>query len=1330
MGFAPLPTHSPEKAPRALRARLNDCMLRDRARLSTRVGKLDGSTDARVQAQLVADIERSTHAADARRASLPSLSYPEELPICARRDDIAAAIRQHQVVIVCGETGSGKTTQLPKICLELGRGIFGTIGHTQPRRIAARSVASRIAQELRVPLGQQVGFQVRFNDKSGPQSLIKLMTDGILLAETQTDRLLRDYDTLIIDEAHERSLNIDFLLGYVHAMLPRRPDLKVIITSATIDAARFAQHFGSAPVIEVSGRLYPVEVRYRPMDEKGEEDLSDAIVGAVDELFRISSSGDALVFLPGEREIRETAEALRKHHPRGAEILPLFSRLSAAEQERVFAPGGARRIVLATNVAETSLTVPGVRYVVDSGLARLNRYSFRNKVEMLQVEKISRASANQRAGRCGRVASGVCIRLYAEEDFQQRQEFTEPEILRSSLASVILRMKALRLGEVEAFPFVDAPSPKAISDGYQLLGELGAVDARQALTPIGMQLAKLPIDPRMARMIVAARQTGCLREVLIIAAGLSLQDPRERPLDKQEAADRAHEKFSDERSDFSGMLKLWEWFDATLKHKKSNRKLRDECHENFLSQLRLREWRDLYGQLHGMLSEMGWEDNLLRASAPGQESAPSTRESQESQESQKSKVRYEEIHRSLLAGLLGNIGFKSEEAGVYLGARAIKFAISPASVLKKKTPRWIMAAELTETSRLYARGVAIIEPEWIESLAGDLVKRSYLDPHWSDERGAVIASEQVSLYGLIIVPRRKVQYAPINPAEARDIFIQSALVAGTLRSAWSFLADNQRLIHAVMELEHKSRRHDVLVDDETMAQFYDERVAPGICDTRAFEAWRKETEKATPRLLHVSREYLMRHAAEHITADLYPDHIEINGQRFELNYRFEPSHVLDGVTMRVPLALLNQIDEKRCEWLVPGLLRDKITHLIKALPKGLRKHFVPVPQSVTAAMEALGAPESDLFVALSQALHRKIGVAVPVEAWSSAELPPFLRMNFSVLDTEGKEQASGRDLAELRKLLGVAARRVFSENISSGLERKGLTKWDIDELPEQVQFVRAGHTIVGYPALVDEGDSVAVAVIDTEIEARNAMRKGLVRLFQLAAPDQIKLLARSLPGFSALALHYLVWAEDVGKQDKIKLSERLRDELVSGICQRAFFIEAEPVRDKVEFQQRVARARARLTDVANELCREVAEILVVYQLVKAALVEPRNAQWPRALTDIRHHLRDLLPPAFISLTPFEHLRHFSRYLRAVEGRLSKLASNPERDADWMQQIARLQAAWSERTETDRARGIDDPRVAAFHWMLEELRVSLWAQQLKTPYPVSFKRLERYWSELR
>ena len=1293
-------------------------MLADRGRLGARLSRLRGQRGdlppdelAAIDAAIAASAQRLA----ARRGRVPRVVYPEELPVSERRDEIARAVANHQITIVCGETGSGKTTQLPKICLELGRGVAGMIGHTQPRRLAARTVATRIAQELASPLGDVVGYKVRFNEVTGGEPLVKLMTDGILLAETVSDHSLRAYDTLIVDEAHERSLNIDFLLGYLRQLLPKRPDLKVIITSATIDAERFSRHFLDAPVVEVSGRLYPVEVRHHPLseDEEGNApDLAEAIGEVLDGLYRSDGPGDALVFLPGEREIRETAEYLRKHPvgrsrigQAGVDILPLFARLSAAEQDQVFKPGSGHRVVLATNVAETSLTVPRIRYVIDPGEARINRYSYRNKVEMLQVEPISRASANQRAGRCGRVMSGVCVRLYSREDFEARPEYTDPEILRSSLASVILRMKSLKLPEPDAFPFVDPPLPKAVSDGYQLLAELGAVDDRRNLTQVGAQLARLPIDPRIARMIVEGRRQNCLREILIIAAALSVQDPRDRPLDKQDAADAAHAKFVDERSDFLSFLKIWDLYDDLLKHKKSTRRLQADCREHFLSWLRLREWRDLHGQLHALVAEMGWREN----DKPGG---------------------YGEIHKALLSGLLGNIGTKGEEGGEYLGARGIRFHIFPGSALRRKQPRWVMAAELTETTRLFARCVAGIEPDWIEQMAPHIAHKHHFDPHWEKSSGQVVASERVTVYGLTVVGRRRVSYGPIDPVESRRIFIRSALVDGDVNLDAPFLRANRALVREVETLEHKSRRHDVLVDPEVMAGFYDGVLPADVHNLAAFQRWRAEAERANPRLLFIARDQLMRHAAQDITQERFPDTLEMNGVKYALRYRFEPGHALDGVTLQVPLHLLNQVDERRCEWLVPGLLRDKVTYLLKGLPKGLRKHFVPVPQAVTELLGTLQPDETPLCDALSAAIRTHQGVEVEREAWDEPDIPAHLRMNYRVLDEQGAELACGRDLPALRLQLGVKARRQFTENARGAFERSGMTRWDFGELPEQVEFTRAGQKLVGYPAVVDEGTSVSLVLLDTEAEAEAATRRGLRRLFQLSAVENVRYVSRNLPGLQEMALRYAVVAELEGKaHDKALAKDRLQEELVAAICDRAFFVEDEPVRNAAAFEVRLVKARTRLAEVAQEVCRLVADILGKLYQIRPRMQQPGAQAWTRLMNDIRAQLRALLPPRFIETVPFARLKHYPRYLEAVTYRLDRFASNPARDAQWQDTLAQWSRQWNQRLEADRARGVRNPRMEEFRWMLEELRVSLWAQQLKTPYPVSFKRLEKAWSEI-
>ena len=1239
-----------------------------------------------------------------RLRNLPQPTYPDELPVVARRADIARAIRENQVVIICGETGSGKTTQLPKICLELQRGVKGLIGHTQPRRIAARTVATRIAQELKSPLGQAVGYKVRFSDKVSPNTYIKLMTDGILLAETQGDPLLKRYDTIIIDEAHERSLNIDFLLGYLKRLLPRRPDLKVIVTSATIDAERFSKHFNGAPVIEVSGRMFPVEVRYRPFKtkdktkEKGalqeDEDIEAAILDAVDDLARDRTGGDILVFLPGEREIRETAEALRKHHPAGAEILPLFARLSHEEQDRVFKPHSGQRIVLATNVAETSLTVPGIRYVIDPGLSRVNRYSYRNKVELLQIEKISRASANQRSGRCGRVAAGVCIRLYDAEDFAARDEFTDPEILRTSLAAVILRMKSLKIGDVEDFPFLEPPPPRMIADGYQLLAELGAVDDENQLTQIGWQLAKFPIDPRISRMIIAAKQENCLREVLIIASALSVQDPRDRPFDRAEAADRAHQPFQDERSDFMAYLKIWQFFDEAIKHKKSNRKLIDQCQASFLSHRRMREWRDIHGQLAAVTGEMGLRENEIPAT-------------------------FEQIHRALLAGLLGNLGFKNDE-GDYLGARGIKFTIFPGSVLRKAQPKWVMAAELVETQRLYARCVAKIDPDWIERIAGDIVKRHHFDPHWEKDRAMVTAYERVTLYGLTIVPKRSVHYGPINPREAREIFIRRALVEGDYQTSAKFFVQNQIVIKEVQALEHNARKHDVLVDEHAMFAFYDALVPPDIHNGAAFEAWRTDAEKDNPRLLYLTRDYLMRHSAMDITEEQFPETLLVGEAPYKLRYRFEPAHPLDGVTVTVPLHLLNTLGETPFDWLAPGMIRDKVGAYLKALPKTLRRNLFPLPEQVTAFLSACDA-RKPFTTALADFVRQRVGQPVAPDVWDNAEIPAHLKMNFRVIDDAGRELANGRDLAALKTQLGQAAQLTFG-TIETGIERDNLKVWDCGDLPEQISFTRAGRKLTGYPALVDERDSVAIRLFDVKQAADAAMRLGVTRLMRLALKEQMKQLEKNLRGFeqAAMQLRGVAGVDD------------LREDVIAAITDRAFIGDDTLPRSQKDYETQLKRARTRLPAVSEGACRLLAAIGAEYHQVSLALGAGNAArgELSRPAADIRAQLSRLIFKGFFAATPWEQLSQLPRYLQAMQKRLEKYSRDRERDGKHAASISGWWKKYEELLARQTQAGAVDPRLHEVRWHIEELRVSLFAQELKTPYPISYKRLEKFWSAIK
>ncbi|HEY0563625.1 MAG TPA: ATP-dependent RNA helicase HrpA [Methylophilus sp.] len=1311
----------------------------------------------RLQAEIAQKLRTSQAKYQQRLTNLPKPEYPAELPVSGKKDEIAAAIASNQVVIICGETGSGKTTQIPKICLELGRGVSGLIGHTQPRRIAARSVASRIAQELNSPLGQVVGYKVRFNDKLSEGSYVKLMTDGILLAETQGDKFLNAYDTIIIDEAHERSLNIDFLLGYLKQLLPKRPDLKVIVTSATIDADRFSNHFNGAPVIEVSGRTYPVEIRYRPLGKSGfrakeiaeadnaqfdldddtvfgiarkaktearwleeddeEEAIEEAILDAADDLLR-QGDGDILVFLPGEREIRDTADHLRKYQGRSAklkhiEVLPLFARLSIEDQQKIFKTHSTRRIVLATNVAETSLTVPGIKYVIDAGLARVNRYSARAKVEQLQIEKISQAAAKQRAGRCGRVSNGICVRLYAEDDFNARPAFTEPEILRSSLASVILRMAALRLGDVTQFPFIEAPSSRLIADGYLLLQELGAVDANRHITETGLQLAKLPLDPRVGRMILAAKREGCLQEMLIIASVLSIQDPRERPMDKREAADNAHAKFAGEHSDFMSYLKIWEWFDGALKQKKSNKDLLNQCHANFLSFLRLKEWRELHGQLLDIVEEMD-EKSVSARQAPavrlGNGVADKSAVMSEAQ-------KYEQIHKALLAGLLGNIGFKDGESESYAGARGIRFHIAPGSTLKKTRPKWVIAAELVDTTKLYARCVAKIEPDWIEPLAKGLTQSHYADPRWDRKLAQVVAWERVSLYGLTIIPKRRVHYGPIDPQQSREIFIREALANMEFDTRASFFEANRRMIADIEELEHKARRQDVLVDEHQLFAFYDAIIPQGIINGAGFEKWRETAEQTTPKLLHLTRDALMRHGAASITEAQFPETLEIDGAMLNLKYRFEPGHALDGVTANVPLALLNQLNAERAEWLVPGMVREKITALIKSLPKTLRRVCVPVPDFVTGFLEQHPASGA-LLPQLADYIQRKTTLKLSPADFDVSSLPLHVLMNFSVTDEKGRELGMGRDWNALKKQLGSAAQLTFRSS-SPSIEKTGLKQWDFGDLPETLTFTKEGHQLTGYPALEDNVDSVAVKLFDTAREAEQNHRLGVCRLMRFELKEQMKQLEKGLPQFNqyALLLRNVVSPDD------------LREDLLATIADRAFIGEDDLPRNSDAFMKLKQRARARLPAVTEALVRQVQAIANEYQ----ALVN-QQAKMPATMNrlkrDCEQQIGLLVYKGCFTHTPWEQLQHIPRFLKALRLRIEKQPANPERDGKNAASVGLLWQRWQDKVNALHAAHQQIPQsLLDYRWLIEELRVSLFAQELRTPFPVSIKRLDKLWSEL-
>ncbi len=1331
--------------------------------------------------------------------ALPAIAFPESLPVSARRHEIARALASHQVVIVCGETGSGKTTQLPKLALALGRGRLNggrLIGHTQPRRIAASSVAKRIAQELNSPLGEIVGYKVRFQDRLTPGASVKLMTDGILLAETQSDPLLRAYDTLIIDEAHERSLNIDFLLGYLRQLLPRRPELKVIVTSATIDADRFAQHFagahGPAPVIQVSGRMFPVEQRWRPFEEKRDYDLNNAIADAVDELWRDGGGGgDILVFLPGEREIREAADHLRKHLASAqaragpVEILPLFARLSQAEQDLVFDAGNGRRIVLATNVAETSLTVPGIRYVIDSGEARVKRYSYRNKVEQLQVEAISQAAANQRAGRCGRVANGICIRLYDETDFLARPRFADPEILRSSLAGVILRMKALGLGEVEAFPFLDPPPRRAIADGYALLGELNAVDDENALTAIGQTLSRLPLDPRVGRMILEARDRESLAEVLIIASALTAQDVRDRPLDAQQAADEKHRKFDDEKSEFMGYLKLWKWIEegrghataasppfparrgragegvphATASgtagaarrgrvgegvpqqspvsgtegptHKLSNRQQEQRLRDSFVSVRRVREWRDIHSQLHTVVAEHGWRLNTMAAT-------------------------YEQIHVALLAGLLGNIGLKSEEDEWYLGARGIRFWRHPGVHLSKKPGRWIVAGELIETTRLYGRGIAAIEPQWIPGVAGHLLKRQLLEPHWEKKAAEVVALERATLYGVVVYSNRRVNFGLVDLPAAREIFIREALVGDGWETKLPFLAHNRKLVRQVEELEHKSRRQDVLVDDELIHAFYDQQIPPDVCSGHGLERWYRDEAKRQPRLLHLSREELMRHEAAGITTASFPKLVRLGGLDCAVSYLHEPGDAKDGITVSVPIYALNQVSDERCEWLVPGLLKDRVLALVKTLHQRPRSRLVPLPDYAEAFVRETVFARGSLADALLADVRARTQIDVKRADFKLEQVPPHLFMNIQVVDEHGRQLGMGRNLAALKAELGDQARSSFQAlaglKLGAALaparaergapssasanaaarpaaqlpEDRGArsavpqapaaryTGWSFGNLPELMQIERGNQTLVGFPALIDCASHVEIEVFDEPDVAAAKHRGGLRRLVALQIRDALRYLEKNIPDLQKMTVAYMT----------LGTAEELRDQIIDVALDRAFLAEPLPA-DGASFQRRLDEGRGRLTLIANEIARAAAQVLTEHALALRKLKDARPTR--EVADDVQAQLARLCPKRFVAATPWVQLAHLPRYLKAITLRLDKLRTDPARDAQRLAELRPIEQRYL-RLVAER-KGAPDVRLEEFRWLLEELRVSLFAQELRTPQPVSVKRLEKAWQQL-
>lgn len=1372
---------------------LDECTLADAARLRKRLRSLTGGDrprrddrapgrdtrrpdrapsrpDPRALEQLRFDIDLARERLARRRERLPRPAYTLDLPILAKRDEILATIAAHQVVVLCGETGSGKSTQLPKFCLDLGRGLRGLIGHTQPRRIAARSIASRLCEELDVPLGQEVGFKVRFGDRTGENTYIKVMTDGILLAETQGDRLLEQYDTLIIDEAHERSLNIDFLLGYLRTLLPRRPDLKVIVTSATIDPDRFSKHFDNAPIIEVSGRTYPVEIRYRPLiaqddDHSGqptsftsdpgdaERDLETAVLDAVDEL-ATEGRGDVLVFLPGEREIREIAEALGKHHPPNTEILPLYARLSAEEQERVFKPHPHRRIVLATNVAETSLTVPGIRYVIDSGLARISRYSARTRVLGLPIEPISQASAAQRSGRCGRVAPGIAIRLYAEEDLTQRPEFTEPEILRTNLAGAILQMKALRLGEPDRFPFVEPPDSRRIKDGYDTLHELGAIDDAGQLTQIGQRLAHLPVDPRIGRMVLASADENCLPDLLIIAAALSIQDPRDRPLDKRDAADQAHQKLEDPASDFITFLNLWNTYHEQARHL-SRRKLLTWCRANYLSFNRMREWHETHQQLRSLITEMNLQRapsaaSSSRRNSPHSRNHPDTRTG--SQPSRNRRPHTDEptttpptpgspnqpdrdaIHRALLTGLLSTVGKKGENHE-YDAPRQSTFAIHPASALFKHSPNWLMAAEVVHTTRRYARIVAPVEPSWIERAAPHLIKRTYSEAHWDSRRQNVMAFEKVLLFGLEIVGGRAVSFGPIDPAASREIFIRHALVDGDLSPRPPVLQHNIDLEEEVRTLEAKARRRDLLADAAAKHVFYDARIPENVYNQSTFDRWRKQAEREDPDVLRMRVEDLLLSAADRPARSLYPDELDVDGTPLALKYRYDPGDKTDGVTLAIPLELVGKVSEQSTEWLVPGLLEEKVSTLVRALPKELRRILGPAPGFATEFIRAEHNRSDTLPEALSRFAERRFNARIAPAAWRFDALPDHLRMNYQILDKRGKPLKEGRRLPELKSTLRLSNYR-FLELGDARFATGGHRDWEFGDLPDHVEAQRAGVTVRAYPAVIDEGDAVAVRLCDTEHAAAVFMRAGLRRLYMLVASEDIRRLRKDFPPLEKVAAMHATLVRSTGAQ-----STRLVDEVIELVADRAFFPDnADPrsIRSRPRFDAAVVSAIDRLYQAAEQVPALVVRILEAHHAVALRLEPPAptNAASPPnpTLDDARAQVGALVAPGFLLRTPARWLRHLPRYLAAVQRRLDRLRAGGDaavtRDQALMATLAPYILRYAQRARAHAERGIVDPELETYRWMIEEYRVSLFAQDLGTSAPISPKRLDTQWEKVR
>ncbi|WP_273048661.1 ATP-dependent RNA helicase HrpA [Pseudoalteromonas sp.] len=1277
---------------------LKTCLKKDQFIFKKRLHGVKKITDENKHAnaleKIAADITRSQALRDKRLAGLPKVTYPEQLPVSQKKEIIKDAIANNQVVIIAGETGSGKTTQIPKMCLELGRGVDGLIGHTQPRRLAARTVANRIAEEMKCELGQQVGFKIRFSDQVSNNTYVKLMTDGILLAEIQQDRFLNQYDTIIIDEAHERSLNIDFILGYLKNLLPKRPDLKIIITSATIDPERFSKHFDDAPIIEVSGRTFPVDVRYNPItdinkdDMEAEGDQLQGIFDAVDELCA-EGPGDILIFLNGEREIRDTADALSKRNLKHTDVLPLYSRLSNAEQNRIFAPHSRRHIILSTNVAETSLTVPGIRYVIDPGTARISRYSYRTKVQRLPIEPISQASANQRMGRCGRVEAGICIRLYAEDDFLSRPEFTDPEILRTNLASVILQMLALGLGDMAQFPFVQAPDSRNISDGLSLLEELQAVkpdkrDNKTSLTASGRELSRLPVDPRLAKMVLTAHKLGALREVIIIVAALSIQDPRERPQEKRAAANEKHGRFDDPDSDFIAFLNLWNYLEEQ-QSELTNGQFRKLCQKDFLAYMRLREWQDIVYQISTVCNEMGMKATSQAADG-------------------------ELVHKALLSGMLSHIGFKDEKQ-IYKGARNSQFHIFPGSGLFKKSPKWIMSAELVETSKLYARTNAKIDINWVEPLAQHLVKRSYTEPHWEKKPGAVIAFEQQTLYGLLVVNKRRCVYSNIDPKVSRELFVRTALVEQELGLNEGFLAFNRELIEDIQVLENKSRRRDILVDEQTLFEFYDKKIPKEINNRAAFLKWYKTQKQQNKHYLHMTREELMQHGASNITEFDYPDTWQQDNIILPLAYHFDPGQAVDGVAVQIPVALLNQVQESGFDWHIPAFRHELISGLIKSLPKSLRRNFVPAPNYADAVLAAIEPMQGSLIDALTTRLLRMTGVKVDIEAWDLTALAPHLRLQFEVRDEHDKLLARGLDLAKLKAQLQGEVTETLSKVADKGIEKSDLTQWDFGELPASYVKKQGQYEIKAYPALVDKKSAAAVELFDSEAKAQQAHQQGLRRLVLLNVPSPIKYLQQNLPNKAKLGLYFNPFG---------KIADLIDDCIAAGVD--SLLVKHGDIRDEKSFETVKEQIRGELGDAVVSIATQVEQVLSIAHALHKKMKGRVDLTMITAHGDIKSQLESLIFKGFVSGHGADKITDLIRYLKAIQKRLEKLPVDPNRDRLCVLELDKVAQEYKKLVNKT-PKGMPIPQdITAIFWMQQELRVSLFAQTLGTPYPISSKRI--------